>query len=424
MQMFGRLAFLLLLTAPSQPVLADMAAIHRAALPQDPAVLQAYDDAAQLEPYTRSWSNKWAYEIPEKRVAARLGKDLALLSAAVQANPTNTELLLFAGLVAHYAYNVDVDGSFEKAVDLLGQAEKQSASDIRPRWFRAGLFCQTKETKAGMQALLAIENSQPWERLPAAFWDDYMECTSVNNMPAHLLRAADHLEKLQAQPSPRRSFLAETARKRYEPFDPKKDYKPTEVWYAKEDSSDVVFTSTACGVQLRTHAPWQVNRLDLTKGSCVAYFTTSRYDAVGGPLHPSVMVMVQRPQKGETLEQYSKKFLQKGTYEPFTPSHCPADSCIAMKGIQPGMYKENGGGHPRVLLFERESPEYPGLLLETPDGFPQLDPSAQTQYFRPNQVQARMPGKLFYLVLLDTAASIEEPALKDYEFFLNHLVAE
>ena len=35
-----------------------------------------------------------------------------------------------------------------------------------------------------------------------------------------------------------------------------------------------------------------------------------------------------------------------------------------------------------------------------------------------------MPGKLYYLVLLDTASSIEEPALKDFDFFLENLTVE
>jgi hypothetical protein len=46
------------------------------------------------------------------------------------------------------------------------------------------------------------------------------------------------------------------------------------------------------------------------------------------------------------------------------------------------------------------------------------------KYYRPNQIQQRISGKLYYLVLLDTAASIEEPALKDFDFFLKNLTVE
>jgi len=46
------------------------------------------------------------------------------------------------------------------------------------------------------------------------------------------------------------------------------------------------------------------------------------------------------------------------------------------------------------------------------------------QAFHPGQIHQRIPGKLYYLVLLDTAASIEEPAMKDYDFFLQNLTVE
>jgi hypothetical protein len=46
------------------------------------------------------------------------------------------------------------------------------------------------------------------------------------------------------------------------------------------------------------------------------------------------------------------------------------------------------------------------------------------KYYRPSQTNQRIPGKLYYLVLLDVAASIEEPALKDYEFFLQNMIVE
>jgi hypothetical protein len=64
------------------------------------------------------------------------------------------------------------------------------------------------------------------------------------------------------------------------------------------------------------------------------------------------------------------------------------------------------------------------LLFESPSGPPKPDASGGLKYYRPNQTKQRIPGKLYYLVLLDVAASIEEPALKDYEFFLQNLTVE
>jgi hypothetical protein len=88
------------------------------------------------------------------------------------------------------------------------------------------------------------------------------------------------------------------------------------------------------------------------------------------------------------------------------------------------MYHENGDGHGRVIFFEREQPEFPGLLFESPTPLHHKEGNEGPESFRFAPTLQRMPGKLYYLVMLDTAASIEEPALKDFDFFLQNLTVE
>jgi hypothetical protein len=76
------------------------------------------------------------------------------------------------------------------------------------------------------------------------------------------------------------------------------------------------------------------------------------------------------------------------------------------------------------VVFERDQPKFPALIFESPRSLPKPDSGSGPKYYRPSQIQQRMPGKLYYLVLLDTAASIEEPALKDFDFFLQNLTVE
>lgn len=76
------------------------------------------------------------------------------------------------------------------------------------------------------------------------------------------------------------------------------------------------------------------------------------------------------------------------------------------------------------IVFKRDQPEYPGLIFESPYEIPKSDGKEGHSYYRPDQTQQRIPGKLYYLVLLDTAAPIEEPAMKDFDFFLENLTVE
>jgi hypothetical protein len=407
---------------------ADAAAIHADRLPQETAVLAALDDATLLEPYSHSWTLKWQYPVAKDEVATRLGKDLGFLTIALKSHPDNAELLLLTGLVARYAYNLDVDGSYDRALGALGQAEKLAPADLRSGWFRATLLCQTMQPKAGVEEFLSIESSHAWDKLPVAFWDDYMECASVTSMPSHELRAADHLEKLHAPDSEMRAFLVKTAHSRFDPFDPKKQYEPKELWAGANAGESPDFTSTTCGVRLRAKGNWEINQIGLAKGGgCIAYFSTGPYKATTRKLSPSILLLIQQPIENESLEDFSKKYLKyedNGKFESLAPSRCPAAACIAMKAVQPGMYKKDGDGHGRVVVFERDQPEFPGLTFESPLQIPKADGGEGAKFYRPNQIQQRIPGKLYYLVMLDTAASIEEPAVKDFDYFLQNLIVE
>jgi hypothetical protein len=414
-------ALLVLLSASAR---AEFAAIQADKLPQDASVLAALDDARQLEPYTASWTSTWNYPVSKGDAAARLENDLAVLERTSKEHPGNVELLLLTGLVARYAYNVDVKGSHEAAVDALAQAEKLAPADVRAPWFRATLQCQTNELMEGGRAFLAIETAHAWDQLPAQFWDDYIFCAAVTNMPAHLLRADDYITKLHAPASHTRDFLADAARKRFDAYDASKQYAAQEVWTAEKEGRDAIFTSTACGVRLQVQGDWQVGQLALKNGVCLAYFSTGPYKATVDSLRPGLVLIAQQAQPNQTLVDFSKKFMASGQFTPDTDAHCPVDTCLAFKAEQPGMYKADGDGHGRILFFAREEPAYPGLIFEAPMGPPVDKNASGPQAFHPTQIERRMPGKLYYLVLLDTAASIEGPAVNDYTFFLQNLSVE
>jgi hypothetical protein len=420
----ARLALLSCLVFLVPPAFADVAAVNFSALPQENSVLAAFDDAQRFEPYVGSWTSDWQYPVPREEVVTRLTADLGFLSLAVKSHPDNEDLLLLTALVAHYAYNVDVDGSFDAAERVLNKAQELFPSDMRPSWFRASLVCQTGDSASGFQQFLSIESVHLWNRLPIGFWDDYLECAMINGMPAHALRAADHLEAMHAPPSQRRTFLVQTARNVFAPFDPAKAYPPTDAWAGGKMGGDVTFTSTTCGLQIRAHGNWIVNDLALNKGACLAYFATGPYPAAAGRMEPSILVVAQPPPNHESLEEFAQSFATKGNFRPFTPSNCPASACIGLIVDRPGLYGKEGDGREQIVVFERDEPSYPGLIFEAPQETSKAPSSDAAVVLRPDQIPERIPGKLYYLVALDTSSSIEGPADKDFGFILANLTVE
>lgn len=177
-------------------VCAQLHQIDLAKLPQDAGVRTAYSNVEAVEFMAHSWSPTWSYSVPKTEVASKLSLSLAELRSAQTHAQQNEELLLLTGIVAHLAYNVDVDGTYQVAVQSFEIAEKMAPGDYRPEWFLASRHCQSNEIDAGMEQLLSLENRIPWQQLPAAFWDDYTNCSTLALMPAHTLRAIDHAVKL------------------------------------------------------------------------------------------------------------------------------------------------------------------------------------------------------------------------------------
>lgn len=421
------LLFAFLFSFLTPHVLADVAAIHADRLPQETAVLAALDDARQLEPYCEYWTAAplWQFDIPRQLVADRLSKDLGFLTQAVKAHPENAELALLAGLVANYMHNLEMHEAYDTAMRMFDAAGKLVPGDLRVGWFRSTLHCQSTEIEEGAEGFIALEASGARNRLPAAFWDDYMECALLSGMPAHVLRAASYLEKAHEPQSNRGKAYVEIARQRIAPFDPQKEYEASAVWLsAGEASNDEVLTGTSFGVQLKVHSDWEKAGFQLKGDKGTLLFSTGPYTAKKGTLSPSILLLVKQAKPGQTLEEFAASFGRDGTFVPFTPVRCPAERCIAERGIQPGMYHKNGDGRGRIVFFEREQPEFPGLVFESPSSLPHQEGKEGPETFRFVQIQQRMPGKLFYLVVLDTAASIEEPAMKDFDFFLQNLIVE
>ena len=131
----------------------------------------------------------WNYDIPKAQVQDKLADDLGILTKALQSDPSNHELQLLTGLVAHFAYNVNDEAAFQIATDNLTKAATADPTDIRGEWFLGIHQCQALQVVDGMNRLLNVEAED--KNPPAGFWYDYVTCASVSILPAHTLRAID-----------------------------------------------------------------------------------------------------------------------------------------------------------------------------------------------------------------------------------------
>src|SRR5437879_4278487 len=130
-----RIFYFFLLLLFSLPSFSQLGQINRSKLPQDKSVSEAFDRALQYESMVRDWQPQWKFATPEKTVSEVLKTSLQHLVAAEASAPKNEELFVLTGLVAHFAYNVDVKDSPEIVFTSLARAQELQKQDYRTDWF-------------------------------------------------------------------------------------------------------------------------------------------------------------------------------------------------------------------------------------------------------------------------------------------------
>jgi hypothetical protein len=336
----------------------------------------------------------------------------------------NEELLLLTGLVAHYAYNVDVDGTYEIAATSFEKAQQLSPNDYRSMWFLGTHQCQTMHTARGMENLLSVESRFAWRDLPTNFWDDYIACATVTNMPAHVLRAADHLKELNAPPSKMREFLVGLVPKRFITPDPSLDYEAKQVWWSDGEKGHPGFTNSMYGFSVRSNGDWKLSFWGVRNGQSGVQVEAGPHRGKAGEVFPNILVLVRTAKQNETLDDFAKEFLKEFVLKPATVGECPTKECNSYEGSKQGGYGKEGDAHAILTVFRSDAPQYPGLLFEKPSSPPESKDSSQVKYYHPNEVMHRLPGTVYYLVMLDSASSVLEKAKQDYVQFLKDMRVE
>ncbi|MGB6430672.1 MAG: hypothetical protein WBF06_08805 [Candidatus Acidiferrales bacterium] len=420
-----RVTFAISLLVAATPAFASLADIDTSKLPQTAAVKQAYSDALAIEPMVEQWSSNWSYPTPKQDVVSHLNADLSALETAAQSAPDNEEILLLTGTVAHYAYNVDVASASQVAIDSFEKAEKLAPNDYRPGWFLGTHQCQSADVVGGMNAFLDVEQKFPQKSLPVDFWDDYVFCTGVSNMPAHALRAAAYLKSVNAPDSPTVDTVVTAAQSRIQPLDLSSTIPAANIWQSDPAGTNAVLTNFAFGFAFTIPGTWQMKLSDVAQGTTIAQIGTGPYQATTSQLYPTILIVSRQAKSGEALSDFANQFLHASPFKSVSAANCPFKGCLVFEAVSPGTYGANGDGDAFAEVFEGDAPEFTGLLLERPEGPPTSTAGgSQPTFYRPPTRLARASGTLYYLVMLDTAGSILPQAQADYAAFLKSLQVE
>jgi hypothetical protein len=128
----------------------------------------------------------------------------------------------------------------------------------------------------------------------------------------------------------------------------------------------------------------------------------------------------------DTVESFARGLLEnpQSGLTNLSGAPCPAGKCVSFELRDKNIYSKNGGVHALVIAFDREMPRYDGLLFETPQGPPTTQPTNTPVVFHFAPQYRRMPGRMFYAVLLDSNEEIFEGAKPNWDEVLKTVVVE
>lgn len=401
--------------------------IDRTKLPPDAAVQAAYLDALTNNPFARTYEMSWRFPTPKEQLAVSFTRDLHALEDAQKKSPGNVELELLTGLVAHLAYNLNVDEGYTPAIDLLGTLARNNPQDYRAAWFLGIHQCQSNDTAGGMKRLLGIEST--FNQLPRAFWQDYANCASVSLMPEHAIRAYDNAHKVLSGP-PNDETLERIARKVVKPSSPDQSYPIRTAWAFAQTKDQVRFTSTLCGESFVTRPDARVELHDVKNGTCAITIESPHFTNRHGESSANRLILTMIPKPGESLEDFAHRFLSGPKYSmarPITGVPCPVARCIAFEIVTDKLYPGEGGAHLISVFFASDEPQYPGLIFEQPQAIPTSGAgkdSDKPTFYRANEGVSRFSGTLYTFVALDANADIYAPSRALFDGLLKSLVVD
>lgn len=381
---------------------ASLKDIRTSSLPDDSAVKAALLDAQQMEPWVRAYSPSWNAPVTKEEAVARLAMDMHAVEVARAKHPESEEIALLSGLIASYAFNLDVKDSWVVAPDALDAAIKISPNDLRGKWFLAAHNCQTgKFLIDGMTGMLEVEAANH-EVLPASFWIDYIACATETLMPAHAFHAASYLHGTDLKDP----LVDAVMGKMKGTASPQTEYKPEELWSSFPTEGGTFYRSYACGISFTAPSEWKPQFYPIAHGVCAVVLEMPPFKGVDGAWVPNVAIVAHAESASDMFADYAENLEGKRGVKVGNPqlkALCPVANCRTSDIFDRSLYPSEGGAHAWLLQLDRAQPPVSGIALEPG---PRRFSTADSGNHRPPNYLARFPGNIYYSILLDSAVSI------------------
>jgi hypothetical protein len=382
--------------------------------------VNAFNYIKDNQQYFDHWTNEWNYDKSPKELIKNLRESYAMFSSV----PTkDEELFMLLGDIAHYLYNLNESDYYQLAVNNYNSAIAINPNDYRAYWFLGFHYVLSNVPTLGIDNFLKAQQLLPAKQ-PADFWEEYAWATAATNMPSHCIYAMDKARSISGTPGRFESQLGPEIHKRI--IDVNKDifYKKEDLWSTSKGEK-IAFTCRPLGIKILVDSTWKLSVYDYKNHQSAFVLNPPAIKSEKGKIiNYTIAIIMKVANLTDELGDYINTLNPKCSNENKIAFSDKYNKMVAYEIKDNEIYKEMGGGHIYMIGIERNSPMYPGLLLENPATFPDGN-KGEVAYYTVKDNKGRFEGKIFYAIMLDSCEEINEQSLAVFKtLFNNQIVIE
>jgi hypothetical protein len=393
-------------------------------LPQDENITNNLLKMKALEPYVEYWVYEWNFKIGKDKVINEINALYSEIAGYLKNDSLNGELFLYSGLIAHYAYNLDLQEYWELAEAHLLKARELMKGDFRPDWFLGLHYIQSDHIKEGMNVFLNITKERDIEN--GLFWEDYAMSSYFSQMFQNTLMGLDKAKEILGEDSDYEKLFGKKIRKKISVPGKKSKIEIRKLWNLSKSDSLINFVSFPLGYRISIPLHWKVRPFPYQKRAAGLYVEIEPIKGIHGDMLPTMTVSAHVAGKKENIEDFIKNAMNAMKFDvSFEKYNCNLGlNESSYIGINSVLYPEEGGARIILVYFERNEPEYKGIRLERPREFSNTSEGANFYSLNADKIFSRFNGKLFYVIVLECSESIFEKSLAEFNRALKSFIVE
>ncbi len=383
-------------------------------------LVNAFNYIKDNHQYFAYWTNEWKYDKSQKELIKNLRESYTMFSSVAT---KNEELFILLGDIAHYLYNLNESDYYQLAVNNYNSAIAINPNDYRTYWFLGFHYVLSSVPTLGIDNFIKAQQLLPAKQ-PADFWEEYAWATAATNMPSHCIYAMDKARNILGTPGYFESQLGPEIHKRIIDVDKNISYKKEDIWSSSEGEK-MAFTSRPLGIKVLVDSTWNLSIYDYKNNeNAFILYPPAIKGKKGKKISYSVAIIMKAANLTDELDNYINSLNPKYSNKSKIAFSDKYEKMVAYEIKDKEIYKEMGGGHIYMIGVERNSPMYPGLLLENPATIPDGNKS-KALYYRATDSKGRFEGRIFYAIMLDSCEDINEQSLAVFKtLFDNQIIIE